>query len=153
MERRSSLRRYVLSPWRRATGGSYLQHPGMISFSTDLVDPSCSRFASLRATVRHPCCPLARAGRICLAHAAPSDVTLNCVGVGFRHNGSAASPAGRAANPPVELERTAYQIDVQDRRVRLITRQCTGSARDQRVKCWRDQIEGGVSVTEEEHDA
>src|SRR6185437_12287235 len=64
MERRSSLRRYVLSPWRRATGGSYLQHPGMISFSTDLVDPSCSRYASLRATVRHPCCPLDRAGRM-----------------------------------------------------------------------------------------
>jgi hypothetical protein len=62
-----------------------------------------------------------------------------------------ASPAGRAANPSVELERTAYRIDVQDRRVRLITRQCTGAARDPRVKCWRDQIEGGVSVTEEKH--
>jgi len=52
----------------------------MISFSAYLIDPSCSRYASLRATVYHLCCPLDRAGRICLAHTAPSDVALNCAG-------------------------------------------------------------------------
>ena len=66
----------------------------LASFSVYFVDRSSSCYASLRATVCNPCCPLDRASRICLAHTPPSDATLNCVGVGVGYEGCAARPPG-----------------------------------------------------------